>query len=145
MAPPGEPKTAPKPEPIGNVPLVSLATICVLCGLFILWRRTDKLRKAVAQRLNLKTISGSEGRIRLSEDDGPSAAEFLEDDYDEDNPHLSLNSDTDTLSEQMKRATRAWGEPNIAALSSETSASTTSSPPPSLPAQSARDRAFLRL
>lgn len=122
MAPPGEPKTAPKPEPIGNMGLVSLATICAMCVLFIIWRRTDKLRKAVAKRLKLNTISGSEGRIRLSEDDGPSAAEFLEDDFDDDNLHLSLNSDTDTLSEQMKRATRAWREPNIAALSSASEA-----------------------
>ena len=31
---------------------------------------------------------GGEGRIRLSVDDGPSAREFLDDDYDEDNERL---------------------------------------------------------
>ncbi|TEB33792.1 hypothetical protein FA13DRAFT_112338 [Coprinellus micaceus] len=132
MAPPGEPRTAPKPEPIGSMAFVSLATICVLCGLFILWRRTDKLRKAVAQRLNLKSLSGSEGRIRLSEDEGPSAAEFLGDgdDDDDDNLHLS-HSDTDTLTEQMKRATRAWREPNITPLYSEQNATASTAPPAS--------------
>ena len=36
----------------------------------------------------LKTFTRSEGRIRLSEDDGPSASEFLDDDFDEDNEVL---------------------------------------------------------
>ena len=31
---------------------------------------------------------GGDGRIRLSTDDGPSAREFLDDDYDEDNARL---------------------------------------------------------
>jgi hypothetical protein len=83
-------------------------------------------------RLNLKSLSGSEGRIRLSEDEGPSAAEFLGDgdDYDDDNLHLS-HSDTDTLSEQMKRATRAWREPNITPLYSKQNATTPTAPPAS--------------
>lgn len=34
-----------------------------------------------------------EGRIRLSEDDGPPAREFLEDDYDEDNQGLDSTDD----------------------------------------------------
>jgi hypothetical protein len=39
--------------------------------------------------LRLKAwTQGSDGRIRLSEDDGPPAREFLEDDYDEDNEEL---------------------------------------------------------
>lgn len=36
----------------------------------------------------LKTFTRTEGRIRLSVDDGPPAREFLEDDYDEDNEVL---------------------------------------------------------
>ena len=38
----------------------------------------------------LKTWTRREGRIRLSEDDGPPAREFLEDDYDEDNEELPI-------------------------------------------------------
>lgn len=60
----------------------------------------------------LKTFSGSEGRIRLSEDDGPPANEFLDDDYDEDNEHIH-DSDDEPLSEHIRRATQAWREPNI--------------------------------
>jgi hypothetical protein len=42
----------------------------------------------------LKTLTRSEGRIRLSEDDGPAATEFLGDDFDDDNVSLRSN---DTL------------------------------------------------
>lgn len=38
----------------------------------------------------LKTLARPEGHIRLSEDDGPPAREFLEDDYDEDHQGLDL-------------------------------------------------------
>ena len=42
-------------------------------------------------------MTRSEGRIRLSEDDGPPATEFLEDDYDDDmeslNPDEALPTD----------------------------------------------------
>lgn len=43
----------------------------------------------------LKTFTQREGNIRLSEDDGPPAREFLEDDYDDDNEGLSGDSSDD--------------------------------------------------
>jgi hypothetical protein len=42
----------------------------------------------VGKCFRLKTWTRSEGQIRLSEDDGPPAREFLEDDYDEDHEEL---------------------------------------------------------
>ncbi|KAF8900416.1 hypothetical protein CPB84DRAFT_1708934 [Gymnopilus junonius] len=111
MAPiPGEPRESPKPQPIGNMPMLFLLTTCTLCGLFILWRRADALRRAVSHQL--KTFNRSEGRIRLSEDDGPPANEFLADDFDEDNEHLR-DSDDEPLTEHIRKATQAWREPNI--------------------------------
>ncbi|EAU87795.1 hypothetical protein CC1G_09414 [Coprinopsis cinerea okayama7 len=107
---PGEPKESPKPQPIGNQPLIFLITTCTLCGLFLLWRKAEAVRRVVSHRL--KTFRRPEGQIRLSEDDGPSATLFLGDDFDDDNAHIDA-SDTDTLSEQMRRATQAWREPNI--------------------------------
>jgi hypothetical protein len=59
---------------------------------------------------SLKTIT-NDGRIRLSEDDGPPAHEFLEGDYDEDNMHLD-DSDDELLSEHVRKATQAWRGPN---------------------------------
>lgn len=131
MAPavaPNEPKPSTKPEPIGDMAWISLITICTLCGLFILWRRADALRRVVSRRLKLKTMGDSEGRIRLSEDDGPSATEFLEDDFDEDNAHLDLHADSNDISAQMKRMTNAWREPNIAALQAHTNGTSSSTP-----------------
>ena len=51
----------------------------------------------------LKTLTSSEGRIRLSEDNGPPANEFLADDYDEDNEHLN-DFGNETLSEHIRKA-----------------------------------------
>ncbi|KAI0791028.1 hypothetical protein C8Q75DRAFT_758980 [Abortiporus biennis] len=86
MAPVGEPKESPKPQPIGNGPFIVLFTICALCAIFLLWRRASALRSVVGHQL--KRITGQEGTIRLSLDDGPSSHEFLSDDFDEDNEHL---------------------------------------------------------
>ncbi|EMD34897.1 hypothetical protein CERSUDRAFT_116433 [Gelatoporia subvermispora B] len=87
MAPiPGEPRTAPKPQPLGNFPLFFLFTTCTCCALFILWRRASALRTVVAHQL--KTWSRGDGAIRLSMEDGPTVEEFLEDEYDEDNAGL---------------------------------------------------------
>lgn len=58
---------------------------------------------------SLKSLARPGGQIRLSEDNGPASTEFLGDDFDEDNEHIS---DPDTLTEQMRRATQAWGEPS---------------------------------
>lgn len=62
--------------------------------------------------VRLKTFTRTEGAIRLSEDDGPPASEFLGDDFNEDNAHLDDSTD-EPLSEHIRRATRAWREPNI--------------------------------
>ncbi|TFK36598.1 hypothetical protein BDQ12DRAFT_686697 [Crucibulum laeve] len=113
MAPapiPGEPRESPKPQPIGNMPTIILFTVLTSCCLFILWRRLDTLRGVVSHQL--KTFTHSEGRIRLSEDDGPSATEFLEDDYDEDNEMLDgNNSDDEPLTEHIRKSTQVWREP----------------------------------
>ncbi|KAF9262012.1 hypothetical protein L218DRAFT_960620 [Marasmius fiardii PR-910] len=82
VIPPGEPKESPKPQPLGNMLFVVLITTCTVCGLFILWRRVEGVRAVVSHRL--KTLRRPEGRIRLSEDDGPPAHEFIHDDADDD-------------------------------------------------------------
>lgn len=122
-----EPKESPKPQPIGNMPMIFLLTTCTLCVLFLIWRRADALRRVVShkyvffscQKLSsdkwfclhrLKTLTRSEGPIRLSNDEGPPANEFLADDYDEDNEHLDDSDDT-PLSEHIRRATQVWREP----------------------------------
>ncbi|KAJ6492912.1 hypothetical protein C8R47DRAFT_1214185 [Mycena vitilis] len=92
MAPaiPGEPKESPKPQPMGgNMPMIFLFTTCTLCFLFIIWRRASALRSVISHQLKMIAPPGSEGAIRLSEDDGPPAREFLEDDYDDDNEGLN--------------------------------------------------------
>ncbi|KAH9851311.1 hypothetical protein C2E23DRAFT_860755 [Lenzites betulinus] len=85
----GEPRPSTKPEPLGNAPLVILFTTCTLCALFLLWRRAHALRSVVAHPL--RSWPQTDGRIRLSLDEGPSAREFLDDDYDED--HTGLGDD----------------------------------------------------
>ena len=122
-----EPKESPRPQPIGNAPFIILFTTCTLCFIFILWRRADALRRVVAHRyvlrrysliiaedissLSLKTFRQNEGAIRLSQDEGPPANEFLADDYDDDNEHLH-DSDDEPLSEHIRRTTLAWREPS---------------------------------
>lgn len=46
----------------------------------------------------------------MSEDDGPSANEFLADDYDEDNEHLN-DLENEPLSEHIRKVTEAWRRP----------------------------------
>ncbi|KIK66279.1 hypothetical protein GYMLUDRAFT_103482, partial [Collybiopsis luxurians FD-317 M1] len=75
------PKESPKPQPIGNYTLIILLTTATCCVLFILWRRADAFRAAISHQL--KTITRSEGQIRLSTDDGPPSREFIEDDDDD--------------------------------------------------------------
>ncbi|KAJ7042969.1 hypothetical protein C8F04DRAFT_59058 [Mycena alexandri] len=90
---PGEPKESPKPQPMGgNMPMIFLFTTCTLCLLFILWRRASALRSVISHQLKTITHSQSEGAIRLSEDDGPPAREFLEDDYDDDIEGVDLGT-----------------------------------------------------
>ncbi|OSX58002.1 hypothetical protein POSPLADRAFT_1174005 [Postia placenta MAD-698-R-SB12] len=90
MAPtvnPGEPRQAPKPQPLGNFPLIILFTTCTCCVLFLLWRRASSLRTVVAHKLT--TWTRKDGQIRLSIDDGPPAHEFLQDDFDEDRERIT--------------------------------------------------------
>ncbi|KAI0263215.1 hypothetical protein BC834DRAFT_827914, partial [Gloeopeniophorella convolvens] len=76
-----------KPQPIGSFPFLLLFTTATLCALFVIWRRSDRLRTVVAHQL--KTWTRQEGAVRLSEDDGPSASSFLEDeDLDDDSDEL---------------------------------------------------------
>jgi hypothetical protein len=98
--------------------MVVLLMVCVLCALFLLWRRADGLRQVVAHKSvfahstcrfstqlsqRLKTVTRQEGGIRLSEDDGPPAREFLEDDYDDDNEALpGNNSDDEPLAHHIQ-------------------------------------------
>jgi len=85
MAPsvaPGEPREGNKPQPLGNLGVIFIFTTSTLCLLYLLWRRASALRAVVSHQL--KTWTRTEGQIRLSEDDGPSAAEFLVDGDDED-------------------------------------------------------------
>ncbi|KAI0043423.1 hypothetical protein FA95DRAFT_404516 [Auriscalpium vulgare] len=104
--PPGEARPAPKPQPIGSFPFILLFTTTTLCVLFIIWRRVDSLRAVVVYQL--KTWTRQEGTIRLSEDDGPPARSFLEDEYDEDND--GLNDEPLALCSQELRTGRAAGQ-----------------------------------
>ncbi|OCB86075.1 hypothetical protein A7U60_g6973 [Sanghuangporus baumii] len=105
MPPSGEPRESPKPQPIGNYPLIALFTICTLCALCLIWRRANSLRTVVAHQL--KTWTGDEGRIRLSEDDGPPARSFVDNNDEED------EEDAEPLAVRVERlrSQRAGQEP----------------------------------
>jgi hypothetical protein len=45
-----EPHESPRPEPIGSMPMIALSTICALCGIYILWRKSDSLRRVVSHQ-----------------------------------------------------------------------------------------------
>ncbi|KAF8266016.1 hypothetical protein EI94DRAFT_1587063 [Lactarius quietus] len=77
-----EARPAPKPQPIGSFPFILLCTTATVCLLFVIWRRSETLRTVVAHQL--KTWTGQEGAVRLSEDDGPPAHSFLREDDEED-------------------------------------------------------------
>lgn len=80
-----------------DLPALALLLICASCLFFILWRRADRLRSAVSHQLE----TWSTAQVRLSEDDGPAATEFLADADDEtpvtpvwtDFGHFSNNRD----------------------------------------------------
>ncbi|KAF4612284.1 hypothetical protein D9613_003919 [Agrocybe pediades] len=105
---PGEPKPSKKPQPIGSLPMNVLFTTCTLCFLFLLWRRADSLRRVVSHQL--QTFTRRQGTIRLSEDDGPPANEFLVEDYDDDHVYLP-DSENEPLAEHVRKAAQAWREP----------------------------------
>jgi len=90
MAPTGEPRQSPKPEPMGGATFALLFTTCALCILFLIWRKADSLKRVVSHQL--KTFSEPEGRIRLSEDDGPPTHTFIEDDEDDEDDDLVLDT-----------------------------------------------------
>jgi len=108
MAPVGEPRPSPKPQPLGNFPLILLFTTCTCCAVFLLWRRASKLRTVVAHQL--KTWTQKEGQIRLSIDDGPPVHEFLEDDYDEDHERIA---DEELLAVTAERLNAAHSQPEV--------------------------------
>jgi hypothetical protein len=56
----------------------------------------------------LKALTTPEGRIRLSEDDGPSASDFIADDSDDDDEQLD-GPHGEALSQHIQAASRAWG------------------------------------
>ncbi|KAF9497363.1 hypothetical protein BDN71DRAFT_1494712 [Pleurotus eryngii] len=91
------------------MPMIFLFTTCTLCALFLLWRRAETLRNIVSQTLHLKTWSNSEGNIRLSEDDGPSSREFLDNDDDDDAPVLDL-TDSRSLMDVSSEARLAFSD-----------------------------------
>ncbi|KAF8624049.1 hypothetical protein AX15_006067 [Amanita polypyramis BW_CC] len=71
---------------MGDTTVVFLFTICTLCIIFLIWRKSDSLKRVMSHQL--KTLSEPEGRIRLSEDDGPPARSFIEDDLEEEDVSL---------------------------------------------------------
>ncbi|TBU42708.1 hypothetical protein BD309DRAFT_156452 [Dichomitus squalens] len=97
-----DPRPSTKEEPLGSFPIIFLFTTCTLCGLFLLWRRASAIRTVVAHRL--ETWNQGEGRIRLSVDDGPSAREFLDDDYDDDNERLGDSEPLAIRAERLRKA-----------------------------------------
>ncbi|KAI0659592.1 hypothetical protein C8Q70DRAFT_120306 [Cubamyces menziesii] len=97
-----EPRPSTKPEPIGNDLLIFLLTTCMLCAVFLLWRRASQLRSVVAHQLG--TIPNNEGRIRLSLDEGPSAREFLDDDYDDDNERVGEDEPLAVTADRLRKA-----------------------------------------
>ncbi|KAI0028577.1 hypothetical protein K488DRAFT_73665 [Vararia minispora EC-137] len=89
-----QPRPGNKPQPIGNIPFIVLFTTTTLCVL-------------------LKAWTGYEGAIRLSQDEGPSAASFLEDEnLDDVEPvvvdELSLQSHADARDWQQAQEDRHW-------------------------------------
>ncbi|KAH7927566.1 hypothetical protein BV22DRAFT_1127266 [Leucogyrophana mollusca] len=111
MAPsyaPGEPREGSKPQPLGNFGLLFISTTITLCLLYLLWRRASSLRAVVSHQL--KTWTRQEGTIRLSEDDGPSATEFLADADDED---IGRIDDDEPLAQGAERL-RAAGKSSMA-------------------------------
>ncbi|KAN0136628.1 hypothetical protein V8E53_005675 [Lactarius tabidus] len=101
--PPGEPRPAPKPQPIGSFPFIFLCTTATVCLLFVIWRRSETLRTVVAHQL--KTWTRQEGAVRLSEDDGPPAHTFLEEDDDElEEEDSESGGDDDIRQEGTRRA-----------------------------------------
>ena len=52
----------------------------------------------------LTTWNSREGRIRLSTDDGPSAREFLDDDYDDDNARVGDDEPLAVTAERLRKS-----------------------------------------
>ncbi len=59
----------------------------------------------------MTTWNSAEGRIRLSTDDGPSAREFLDDDYDEDNERLGDEEPLAVTAERLRKAVSSADTP----------------------------------
>jgi len=99
--PPGEARPAPKPQPIGSFPFILLCTTATVCLLFVIWRRADTLRTVVAHQL--KTWTRQEGAVRLSEDDGPPAHSFLEEEDVDEQEEEDDENDGDSVGRENTR------------------------------------------
>ncbi|KAI8990364.1 hypothetical protein BD414DRAFT_514160 [Trametes punicea] len=104
----GEPRLSTKPQPLGNGLTIFLFTACVLCAIFLLWRRASQLRRVMAHQLS--NLPGGDGRIRLSLDEGPSAREFLDDDYDDDNERLGDDEPLAVTADRLSKAVSSAGQ-----------------------------------
>ncbi|EIW76641.1 hypothetical protein CONPUDRAFT_84607 [Coniophora puteana RWD-64-598 SS2] len=75
---PDSPRLGHKNEPTGSFLIPLVLTIGGLALVFLLWRRASQLKSIVAHQL--QTWRGDNaGNVRLSEDNGPPASEFLVD------------------------------------------------------------------
>ncbi|KAI0726701.1 hypothetical protein C8Q72DRAFT_887286 [Fomitopsis betulina] len=121
-----EPHPSHQPEPLGNTPFVFLFTTCTL---FLLWRRASALRGVVAHQLT--SFSQNDGHIRLSMDEGPSAREFLDDDYDEDHARLGDDEPLAVTADHLQKAVSSTnGEPEESTLLFTDEADEEDPPPP---------------
>lgn len=123
-----------------------LFTTCALCALFLLWRRASALRGVVAHQCVFTIISNvrnthialrltswprNDGRIRLSMDEGPSAREFLDDDYDEDHTGLGDDEPLAVTADRLQKAVAsAEGEPEQSTTLFATEVDSEDPPPP---------------
>jgi len=107
---PGEPRESPKPQPLGDITIIILFTACTICALFLIWRKASSLRGVVSHQL--KAFTSSDGRIRLSEDDGPPANDFLADDSDDDHERFDDSHGETLLQDVRIPSSRTSRKPN---------------------------------
>jgi len=83
--------------------MLILLTTCTCCLVFLLWRRASRLRAVVGHQLKSWTngTQGSNGRIRLSLDEGPPSTEFLDPpNEDDDEDAVELEEDEFDLDDE---------------------------------------------
>ncbi|KAL7412148.1 hypothetical protein BDY24DRAFT_393400 [Mrakia frigida] len=84
-ASPDDPRSGSPPQPTEHLILVPVLAIITLCILFILWRRADAMKGAVAYRLKNRTLRGP-GTIRLGDEErhDEDHGDLTDDDLSED-------------------------------------------------------------